>query len=115
MKSGDFRRIALSMLAVLLFAPVAIAEVAPAWEAPPEGAAAMFSQGDRVFAVGATSGGAGAGVAEPGEGEALRPGPGGETFSNSRCAMQSGGCSGVCVSHLNYYCSTDSCSSFDFC
>jgi hypothetical protein len=117
MKGRDFRRIAgaLSMLAVLLFTPGASSAAAPEWEAPPEGAAEMFSQGDRLFAVGAASGGAGTGVAEPDEGEQLRPSPGGETYSHSRCAMQSGGCSGVCVSHLNYYCSTSSCSSFDFC
>lgn len=101
-------------LALFALAPAAVGETATIWEAPSEGAAEMFRQGDRVFAVGAASGGAGA-VGEPGDGEQLRPRPGGETYHDSRCAMQSGGCSGVCVSHLNYYCSTDSCSSFDFC
>jgi hypothetical protein len=117
MKRAELCRIAgaLSMFAVLLVAPGAAAEAVPEWEAPPEGAAEMFGQGDRVFAIGAASGGAGAAVAVPGEDEQLRPSPGGETYSHSRCAMKSGGCSGVCVSHLNYYCSSSSCSSFDFC
>lgn len=99
-------------LALFALAPAAVGENAMNWETPSEGAAEMFRQGDRVFAVGAASGGA---VGEPSDGEQLRPSPGGETYTDSRCAMQSGGCSGVCISHLRYYCSTASCSSFDFC
>lgn len=102
-------------LALLVAAPIASAATeASSWEAPPEGAAEMFRQGDRLFAVGAQNGGAGLGVVLDGE-EDLPPGPSGEVFEDSRCAMTSGSCDGTCISHLNYYCSRSTCDKFNFC
>lgn len=108
------RLVALFALAMLALPVAASAETASRWEPPAEGAAEMFRQGDRVFAVGAASGGAGFTVVSDG-GETLKPSPGGETYTNSRCAMQSGTCGGTCVMYMTYYCSTDTCASFDFC
>ncbi|HEX2164750.1 MAG TPA: hypothetical protein VHM02_12435 [Thermoanaerobaculia bacterium] len=100
-------------LAWLLAVPGAAAEESSS-EPAAAGAADMFRQADRLFAVGAASGGAGSGV-EPGGGEDLQPRPGGEVFEDSRCAMESGTCDGTCIFHLSYYCSTSTCSKFDFC
>lgn len=111
------RELAAGFGCLLVFSSFAVpagAELVGAWEPPAEGAADMFRQGDRIFAVGAESGGAGA-AAEPVEPELLMPSPGGTPQPNSRCAMQTGTCTGTCVAHLNYYCKPDDCSGFKFC
>gem|GEM_PF-6250516 len=71
----------------------------------------MFRQGDRAFSVGSDSGGAGYGVAT----EKLLPSPGGTPIPNSKCAINSETCSGVCVNYLNYYCKSGDCKGFKFC
>lgn len=84
------------------------------WEIPERGAAVTFREGDRAFAIGAQSGGAGS-AAQPIPPEYLMPGEGGQPVPNSRCMMQTDGCSGVCVNSMNYYCKNSDCGKMRFC
>jgi len=92
----------------------ALAEVPhdDSWTPPVEGAIQMFRHTDRAFAVGADTGGAGVEVEGSDE---LLPRPICVPFANSHCAIDSTGCSGVCVAYVNYYCDTCTCGSFRFC
>lgn len=97
--------------AFVLPSPAAAAAPEDAWQPPEEGARTMFQKGDRAFGVGSQSGGAGGTQVTSN----LRPAPGNPPIANARCAMDASGCSGVCISYLNYYCSLDVCGSFHFC
>ena len=106
---------ALVLTVAFAFPGSAAADVAAGWVPPPQGAAQMFQDGGRVFAVGAQSGGAGAAVSPTGT-ENLMPSPGGTPIKDARCAMEAGQCTGgVCVSYLSFYCKTDDCSGRKFC
>ena len=100
------------LLCTFTFAAGAMPHDSAGWTVPEEGGVEMFRQGERAFAVGADTGGAGI---APGEVDLLPPGPNCQPIQHSKCAQNVETCSGSCVAYLNYYCKTCDCGSFRFC